>query len=71
MRSVINRNVVMRRIPVLLINYSALFVAKLVERFLFSPSTFRGHAAAQCLRHCAANLKVAGSISVGVTEIFH
>jgi hypothetical protein len=30
-----------------------------------------GHAVAQCLRHCATNRKVAGSIPDGVTEIFH
>jgi hypothetical protein len=30
-----------------------------------------GHAVAQCLRHCAANRKVAGSIPDGVFGIFH
>jgi hypothetical protein len=30
-----------------------------------------GHAVAQCLRYCATNLKVAGSIPDGVIGIFH
>jgi hypothetical protein len=30
-----------------------------------------GHAVAQWLRHCATNLKVAGSIPDGVIRIFH
>jgi hypothetical protein len=33
--------------------------------------TCKGHAVAQWLRHCATNRKVAGSIPVGVTGIFH
>jgi hypothetical protein len=33
--------------------------------------TYMGHAVAQWLRHCTANWKVAGSISDGVTGIFH
>jgi hypothetical protein len=36
-----------------------------------SPFTYRGHAVAQWLRHCATNRKVTGSIPDGVIGIFH
>jgi hypothetical protein len=41
------------------------------NNFALLPLKVRGHAAAQWLRHCATNRKVAGSIPDGVTGFFH
>jgi hypothetical protein len=44
-------------------------IIKLIN--LVTPTSLRGHAVAQCLRHCATNRKVAGSIPDDVIGIFH